>query len=456
MVVSAPAVELEADVLERLHDYVAELSEGFDRITRHYWAGVYLQGLLLDGERKSIQPLAQRVSVPGWHGDTMQALQQFVTDSTWDEQAVLWAYRHLMQGWLVDRAGVIVIDDTGFAKKGRYSVGVARQYSGTLGKTDNCQVAVSLHYCAPRGDYPLALRLYLPESWTSQPERMQAVRVPPAYQTARTKEQIALELLDQVRAEGLRHQAVIADAGYGLSVEFRRGLEERGEVYVVGVTGQEAVFVEAPHVEGGGGYAPRTTAHTPVRGGRHTAAAVDQAVGDAVAAHAAQLAARHQGRTTGRVRLARGCGRRTAGNTAGPPMPCPTWSEKHAGCSSNGGLMARSATRCPTCRLTTPMEHAVQLWKSRWHVEQGYQQLKEELGLDHFEGRSWPGFHHHAAMCFLAYGFLQLERLRAHIDGAGCQRGTRACPPFPLTVRIHPHRGIDRRCRRFGAPCNLC
>src|SRR6476620_3998681 len=180
-------MELEADDLERLEEYVAELAGDFGVITRRYWAGVYVQGLILDGERKSIQPLAQRVSVPGWHGDTMQALQQFITDSTWDEQAVLWAYRHLMQGWLVDRAGVIVIDDTGFAKKGRHSVGVARQYSGTLGKTDNCQIAVSLHYAGPKGDYPLALRLFVPEAWTSQPERMAAARVPLQFQVARTK-----------------------------------------------------------------------------------------------------------------------------------------------------------------------------------------------------------------------------------------------------------------------------
>ena len=162
--VIAPVMELDADVLERLEEYVAELAGDFGVITRRYWAGVYVQGLILDGERKSIQPLAQRVTVPGWHGDTMQALQQFVTDSGWDELAVLRTYRRRLAASIADPAGVIVIDDTGFAKKGRHSVGVARQYSGTLGKTDNCQVAVSLHYAAPQGDYPLALRLYLPDA----------------------------------------------------------------------------------------------------------------------------------------------------------------------------------------------------------------------------------------------------------------------------------------------------
>src|SRR6266567_6602763 len=246
VVVSAPLLELEADVLERMQDYVAQLAAGFERITRHYWAGVYLHGLMLDGERKSMQPLAERVSVPGWHGNTMQALQHFISDSTWDEQAVLQVYRRLLAASLADPAGVIVIDDTGFAKKGRYSVGVARQYSGTLGKTDNCQVAVSLHYAAPKGDYPLALRLYLPESWTSQPERMEAVHVPAVEQVPQTKGEIALKLLDQVRGEGLPHRGVVVDAGYGISVDFRRGLEARGEHYVVGIAGKEAVFSEPP------------------------------------------------------------------------------------------------------------------------------------------------------------------------------------------------------------------
>src|SRR5437870_13905669 len=155
-----------------------------------------------------MQSLPQRVNVPDANASTMQALHQSVNQSPWDERAVLRTYRRLLAASLADAAGVIVIDDTGFAKKGRHSAGVARQYSGTLGKTDNCQVAVSLHYAAPRGDYPLALPLYLPESWTSQPERMEAARVPPKYQTQHTKNEIALDLLDQMHVEGLPYRAV--------------------------------------------------------------------------------------------------------------------------------------------------------------------------------------------------------------------------------------------------------
>ena len=408
---SAVVAELDAEVLTRLDEYASEFMGDFGLIIRRYWAGVYLQGLMLDGERKSIQPLAQRVNVPGWHGDTMQALQQFVNQSPWDEQAVLRTYRRLLAASLADAAGVIVIDDTGFAKKGRHSAGVARQYSGTLGKTDNCQVAVSLHYAAPNGDYPLALRLYLPDSWVSQPERMQAVRVPAATQVPCTKGEIALDLLDQVRGEGLAHQAVVADAGYGLSVDFRRGLEDRHEHYVVGIAGKEAVFSEPPTWV----VAPDTQrGRPPTR--RYVAADTPQPV------VVKQLA-----ETLERTSLSWRQG------TKGPlhaefawvrVWPAHRWQHGRAADdvpdleSEARWLLVEwridGSIRYALSNLPaeTPLVHAVELWKSRWHVEQGYQHLKEELGLDHFEGRSWPGFHHHATMCFLAYGFLALERLR--------------------------------------------
>lgn len=408
---SAVVADLDAEVLARLDEYVAQFMADFGLIIRRYWAGVYLQGLMLDGERKSIQPLAQRVNVPGWHGDTMQALQQFVNQSPWDERAVLRTYRRLLATSLADPAGVVVIDDTGFAKKGRHSAGVARQYSGTLGKTDNCQVAVSLHYAAPRGDYPLALRLFLPETWMDQPERMQAVRVPTPMQVPCTKGEIALDLLDQVRAEQLAHQAVVADAGYGLSVEFRRGLEDRHERYVVGIAGKEAVFSQPPTWTVG----PDTQrGRPPTR--RYVAADTPPPV------VVKQLA-----ETLERTSVSWRQG------TKGPlhaefawvrVWPAHRWQHGRAADDlpdlesearwllvewRNDGSIRYALSNLPA---QTPLAHAVELWKSRWHVEQGYQQLKEELGLDHFEGRSWPGFHHHATMCFLAYGFLALERLR--------------------------------------------
>src|SRR5215207_3977208 len=409
--VSTVVAELDAEVLARLDEYASEFMADFVLIIRRYWAGVYLQGLMLDGERKSIQPLAQRVNVPGWHGDTMQALQQFVNQSPWDEQAVLRTYRRLLAASLADTAGVIVIDDTGFAKKGRHSAGVGRQYSGTLGKTDNCQVAVSLHYAAPNGDYPLALRLFLPETWTSQPERMEAVRVPAETQVPCTKGDIALDLLDQVRAEGLAHRAVVADAGYGLSVDFRRGLEERHEPYVVGIAGKEAVFSEPPTWAVG----PDTQrGRPPTR--RYVAADTPQPV---VVKQMAEALERtplswRQG-TKGPLHAEFAWVRVWPAHRWQHGRPADDVPDLESEARwllvewRTDGSIRYALSNLPA---ETPMLEAVGLWKTRWQVEQGYQQLKEELGLDHFEGRSWPGFHHHATLYFLAYGFLALERLR--------------------------------------------
>jgi SRSO17 transposase len=411
-VTRTPVAELDAEVVERLEEYVGEFVADFGLITRRYWASVYLQGLLLDGERKSIEPLSRRVSVPGWHGDTEQALQQFVNQSVWDHQAVLRTYRRQLAQTFADPDGVIVIDDTGFAKKGRHSVGVARQYSGTLGKTDNCQVAVSLHYAAPKGDYPLALRLFLPESWTNQPERMQAVRVPTTEQLPQTKGEIALKLLDQVRGEGLAHRGVVVDAGYGVSVEFRRGLEHRGESYAVGVAGQEAVFGAPP------AWAVRS--QTTERGRPATRWYV-------TAETPAPVTVKHLAETLERTPFSWRQG------TKGPlhaefawrrVWPAHQWQHGRAADDvpkveaearwllvewRSDGSIRYALSNLPA---TATLADGVGLWKTRWQVEQGYQQLKEELGLDHFEGRSWPGFHRHACLCFLAYGFLALERER--------------------------------------------
>ena len=428
MVVSAPEPELEADVLQRMQDFVAQLALEFGRITRHYWASVYLHGLLLDGERKSIQPLAQRVDVPGWRGNTMQALQHFISDSGWDEQPVLQAYRRLLADPIADPAGVIVIDDTSFAKKGRSSVGVAAQYCGALGKTANCQVAVSLHYAAPRGDYPLAFRLFLPQSWTSQTERMELVRVPKSYQPPRSKDHIALDLLDQVRAEGLPHQAVVVDAGYGPSVEFRRGLEQRGEHYIVGITSQEAVFDTPPK------WVVRSDTHRGRPPTRQYVAA------EGSAPRSVKVVAEQLERTL--VNWRHGTkGALQAEFAWRRVWPAHRWQHGRAADDvpdleaearwllvewrSDGSIRYALSNLPPD----TPMRHGVEVWKSRWHVEQGYQHLKEEVGLDHFEGRTWPGFHHHATMCFLAYGFLQLERLRGAATALENSQGSGS--PFP-------------------------
>src|SRR4051812_14796642 len=197
--------ELAPDVLDRLAAYAASFRGDFNRPRQAAWCGVYLRGLITDGDRKSVEPMAARVPLPPALdvADADQALQQFLGQSTWDEQAVLRRYRAAMAAKFADPAGIFVIDDTTFPKQGTHSVGVQRQYCGALGKKANCQCAVSVHYVAPRGHYPLAVRLYLPESWLGDSKRLDKAKVPEGERRPLTKGQIALELLDRARAEGL-------------------------------------------------------------------------------------------------------------------------------------------------------------------------------------------------------------------------------------------------------------
>jgi SRSO17 transposase len=173
--------ELAPEVLQRLRDYAEQFRDLYRYPTQFSWSGVYLRGLLQDGDRKSIEPMAARVPRPAELldiRDPEQALQQFVNQSPWDEPTVEKRYRSVMAGPLASPRGIFVIDDTGFPKQGKHSVGVQRQYCGQLGKKANCQVAVTVHYVSPKGHFPAALRLYLPESWTRSPERLEAVGVP--------------------------------------------------------------------------------------------------------------------------------------------------------------------------------------------------------------------------------------------------------------------------------------
>ncbi|MBV9488334.1 MAG: IS701 family transposase [Verrucomicrobia bacterium] len=240
---------LEPAVLERLEAYAERFRPHFNHPRQALWSGVYLRGLIQEGERKSIEPLSRRVRLPAelaTVADPEQALQQFVNQSGWDEAAVARAYRAAMAEALAEPDGVFVVDDTTFPKKGRHSVGVQRQHCGALGKKANCQCAVSLHYVAPKGHCPLAMRLFLPAGWLEEPARLERAGVPSEECRALSKGQIALELLDQARAEGWPGRVVVADAGYGVSGPFRQALEARGLHYVVGVTDQLVVFAQEP------------------------------------------------------------------------------------------------------------------------------------------------------------------------------------------------------------------
>jgi SRSO17 transposase len=400
--------ELDPGVLDRLRDYAALFAEDFPQAKPARWAGVYLQGLLLDGERKSIEPLSRRIRLPEGltSKDPEQALQQFVNQSPWDEHKVLRRYRARLAETFASPEGIFVIDDTSFPKQGRHSVGVQRQYCGALGKRANCQVAPSVHYVAPKGHYPLDLRLYLPDAWLSDQKRLDQAGVPEAERRALTKPQIALELLDRVRGEGLPGWAVVTDAGYGASGDFRAGVAARGLVYMAGVTGDFVVFTQPPPwIPPGPSSGGRPATRHRLAPGSPPPVALNE-LAKQVRLRKVTWREGSKGKLSARfawLRVWPGQGwQEGAGAGAGP-----VWlliEEQADGKWKFAFSNLPADTRC---------KKAVRLWKSRWPVEQGYQQLKEELGLDHFEGRSWRGFHHHACLVLLAYGFLTLERQRA-------------------------------------------
>jgi SRSO17 transposase len=400
--------ELSPDVLDRLAGYAASFRDDFNRPRQAAWCGAYLRGLITDGDRKSVEPMAARVPLPPGLdvSDPDQALQQFLGQSTWDEQAVLRRYRATMARRFAAPAGIFVIDDTTFPKQGTHSVGVQRQDCGALGKKANCQCAVSVHYVSPEGHYPLDMRLYLPEGWLDDPKRLDKAKVPEGERRPLTKGQIALELLDRVRAEGLPGGLVVADSGYGVSGPFREGLAERGLHYIVGVTDEMVVFTEEP----------RWIAPTAATGGRpqkrHRLAE-----GSPQPISLKELAARTPRR---KVTWREG--------TKGPmwgrfawlrAWPASGWATGQCAGAGPIGLLTEEQAdgkleyAFSNLPAGTSRRRAVRLWRSRWPVEQGYQQMKEELGLDHHEGRSWRGFHHHACLVMLAFGFLTSEQRRA-------------------------------------------
>jgi SRSO17 transposase len=400
--------EVDPESLARLDGYAARFRDAFalDRPAR--WCPAYLRGLITDGERESIEPLSRRVPLPPELAvkDPEQAPQQFVSRSPWDEQAVRGRYRAVMAEAFADPAGIFVIDDTTFPKRGKHSVGVQRQRRGAPGKKANCQCAVSVHHVSPKGHCPLGMRPYLPESWPGDKKRLDRAGVPEPERRALTKGRIAPQLLDRARGEGPPGQLVLADAGYGVSGPLGDGPAERGLQYIVGVTDEMVVFTEAPEWIG-----PKAaTGGRPRR--RHR-----RAEGSPRPVCLRELAGRTPRR---KVTWREGTKGPMSGRFAWPRVrPGHGWAT--GDCARAGpiwllieeqadGELKYAFSNLPAnaARL-----RAVRLWRSRWPVGRGYQQVKEELGLDHFEGRSWRGFHHHACLVMLAFGFLALERRRA-------------------------------------------
>ncbi|MEU1514966.1 IS701 family transposase [Streptomyces sp. NPDC005811] len=391
-----------------LAEFVADVLGSVPRRDQRRWGECYLRGLMLDGRRKSIQPMAERLP-----DGNMQALQQFVNQSPWDPLPVR---RRIAERLCeVVRPEVWVIDDVSFPKCGTTSVGVARQYCGAVGKRANCQVAVSVHAATDTASCPLEWQLYLPREWTDEPDRCRRAQVP-AGTVHQEKWRLALGLLDRLAGQGQKAPVLVADAGYGVSTPFRLGLEVRGLAYVLALTGKEVAHPEEaePHRPAYGGLGPPTLPRyrTPPR---------------ALPLHAARIPADtlaevtwrqgSKGRMTSRfavltVRLA---GKQSLAAAQGAGGGHYQW---------DGVLPARTVLlewpdgqQAPTgywvsnLPASTPVEELVRWAKMRWRIEHDYRELKHGLGLDHFEGRTWRGWHHHVTLVTAAQAFLTLRRL---------------------------------------------
>ena len=366
---------------------------------RRKWCPLYLRGLMAPLERKSLQPLAEHVA-PGQYAQ----LHHFVTVSPWPDEHLKAVLARRAQQLVGGRGAVLIVDDTAFPKQGECSVGVGRQYCGVLGKVANCQVLVSLTLAQNDLPVPLALRLFLPKVWTEDAQRCAAVGVPQGHRPFLTKKQVALQEIDRVRRQGVRFKVVVADAGYGNSAEFRQALSARGLIWAVGVPGTQKVY--STNVELLTGRRSKTgRLLVPVPNEKRKS--VSQLL---LALPPHQWVSRTwRTGTKGplrarfavmRVRVADGGEQHDGSHLPGEEV----WV---VGERRSTGERKYYLTNHPA--KTTKIE-IIRDIKARWSCEQVHQQLKEELGLDHFEGRSWRGLHHHALLCMIAMTYLQALR----------------------------------------------
>jgi SRSO17 transposase len=391
----------------RLAAYVEGLTAALGHADRVVPFRSYCVGLLLPGARKSVEPMAARVA-PERVQAAHQSLHHFVAKADWSDDAVLAAVRTRVLP-LIEQRGAIrgwMIDDTGMPKKGKHSVGVARQYCGQLGKQDNCQVAVTLSVANDHASLPLAHRLYLPQAWADDPDRRARAGVPDeiAFQT---KPQIALAQIRAALAAGVPLAPVLADAGYGIDTDFRDGITELGLPYIVGI--QSSTSLWPPGTE--------PLAPKPWSGrGRRTSLVRRDATHKPVSAKelAIGLPKRAWHRVTWREGSNAPLASRFAAVRVHPghrdywrSMPRP---EEWLLIEWPAGEPEPIKYWLATLPETTPRRALVNLAKLRWRIERDYQDLKQELGLGHYEGRGWRGFHHHATLCIAAYGFLIAER----------------------------------------------
>ena len=384
--------------LDRLSRWLQPFEDAFGHVAQRGAFRRYLVGLLSDSRRKSMSAMLARVSDPG----TYQAFQHFITDAPWTAEHV---WRRL-RATIPDREGVLILDGTSFPKQGAHSVGVARQYCGTLGKIANCQVAVTVALWTGARAWMLGASLYLPEAWLTPAQRQRA-RIP-ATVLFQEKWRLALTLLRQVRTSGITVTAVLGDAEFGDNATLRRALHRAKLPYALGVSSTLTVFRGTPALTEP---APLVGKGRP-RTRRLLAAGVESLAVSALAAAQPAKAWRIVTWRNGTNRPWR------ARFWAHRVTPAHDWRERRVApevwllCERDLGTTPRTKYHLVHLPATASLKALVRLAHQRWAIEQQYQELKDELGLDHFEGRSLAGWQRHVVLTALAYAWLQVERRR--------------------------------------------
>ncbi|MCX4722421.1 IS701 family transposase [Streptomyces sp. NBC_00963] len=413
-----------ACVRGELETFAAEVFEPFARKDQRRWGQVYLRGLLTDGKRKSVEPMAARLGEEG----NRQALAHFVTTSPWDPSHI-----RARLAWKMEAAiqpSALIFDDTGFLKDGNASACVSRQYTGTAGKVTNCQVGVSLHLASDHASSAVDWRLFLPETWDAASPKANPDRVArrascgiPDDVGHVEKWQLALDMLDETRSWGIEIPLAIADAGYGDATAFRLGVQARGLNYVVGISTTltahpgQAVPVAVPYSGTGRPPVvkyldkPQSVKQLAMEAGRKAAKPVQWREGSRPGTSRSGFKRMYSRFVALRIRPA---GREIRQAVQGPQLPeCWLLAEWPA---NEPEPVQFWLSDLPT---DTPLTTLVRLAKLRWRIEHDYREMKQALGLTHFEGRTFNGWHHHVTLVSVAHAFCTLQRLaRAPKDTA--------------------------------------
>jgi SRSO17 transposase len=416
---------------DRFNTYLDALSATLGHADRAAPFQSYCTGLLLPGDRKSVEPMAARLE-PERVQATHQAMHHVVAKADWSDAAMLTAVRNQVLPAIKQHGAINawITDDSGFPKKGTHSVGVARQYCGQLGKQDNCQVAVSLSVANDHASLPIAYQLYLPEAWAGDQTRRRKAGVPDdvAFQT---KPQIALGQIRAALLAGVPRAVVLADAGYGVDTEFRDGITELGLRYVVGIQSSTTLWSPGqeplpPKPWSGRGRRPTRLRHDD---DNQPVSAKDLALGLPNKAFR-RVTWREGSNTTLASRFAAVRVRPAQGDTRRSEPRAEEW------CLIEWPKGEAEPTKYWFSSLPadTSLTALVRQAKRRWRIERDYQDLKQELGLGHYEGRGWRGFHHHATLCIAAYGFLIIERA-AFPPSADGRASLVTIPPLPEGFR---------------------